>query len=94
VMSFIGHMGPAVADQRIRVDLTDPAHRMRFAMTKTDSSGVFRAHFDLLTPPNGPGKIKARGKEKPLPGQYTCVAQVLDATTTADATSNTVTVER
>ncbi len=94
MMGFIGHIIPNVPDQRIRVDLTDPAHRLRVALAKTDAAGTFRVSFDLTQPPNVDVLKKAGAKEKPLPGQYLCVASVLNSPDAAEATSNTVVVVR
>jgi len=95
-IAFVGHMVPSISDQRIRVDLTDPAHRLRLALAKTDAAGVFHVTFDLTQPPNVnvtvTGKVGA--KEKPLHGQYLCRSTVLDSADAAEATSNTVAVVR
>ncbi|MFP3637588.1 IPT/TIG domain-containing protein [Paraburkholderia sp. SIMBA_054] len=93
-IGFNGHIAPSVPDQRIRVDLTDPAHRLRVALAKTDASGIFRVRFDLTQPPNGGATTKVGAKEKPLPGQYLCVASVLNSPDAAEATSNTVVTMR
>lgn len=93
-MGFIGHIIPTLQNQRIRVDLTDPANRLRVAVAKTDASGVFRVTFDLTQPPNVDYKPAAGGREKPLSGQYLCVASVVDSPDAAEATSNTVVVNR
>jgi hypothetical protein len=88
----VGHLAPPVANQRIRVDVTDPKQRLRVALAMTDSSGAFRATFDLTQPPNVTVFAAAGAHEKPLTGQYLCVASVLNSPDAAEATSNTVVI--
>jgi M6 family metalloprotease-like protein len=91
-IAVIGHLAPPVPNQRIRVDVTDPKQRLRIALATTDSSGAFRATFDLTEPPNITVSTAVGGHEKPVNGQYLCVASVLNSPDAAEATSNTVVV--
>lgn len=88
----IGGIGPQLANQRIRVDLTDPAQRLRVALATTDGTGAFRATFDLTQPPNVTTHIAVGKIEKPMHGQYLAVASIINSPDAAEATSNTVPV--
>lgn len=78
---LVGALVPALAKQRVRVDLFDPAGALRVAEVDSDAMGRFTAAFDLgFAPSLQADRKKWKRARTVLKGSYRARAMVWDAT--------------
>ena len=94
VVAVTGTLKPGLSGQRVRVDLSDPAGRLRVVETTTGGQGAFSAQFKLTEKPSLEAKPTRREREKVLFGIYVAQAFVFNAPHAAEAASNEVLIER
>lgn len=88
-----GKLVPIMRDEKVVVELEDPAGRRRVKRVATDSVGCFTAIFDLTQKPSLEADPKPE-EEKPLPGIYVAQAFVVNSPHAAQAESNVVYLEK
>jgi hypothetical protein len=88
-----GKIVPIMRDEKVVVELEDPAGRRRIKRVATDSVGCFTAIFDLTQKPSLEADPKPE-EEKPLPGIYVAQAFVVNSPHAAQAESNVVYLEK
>ncbi len=93
-IALVGTIEPALAGEKLRVDLIDPDDRLRVLETTTNTQGQFHALFDLTLPPSREPKYQEHEDEEIEPGVYMAQALIINSPNAAQTESNVVYVKQ
>jgi hypothetical protein len=93
-IALVGTIEPALAGEKLRVDLVDPDDRLRVLETTTNTQGQFHALFDLTLPPSIEPKYHEHEDEEIEPGVYMAQALIINSPNAAQTESNVVYIKK